>query len=365
MAALAVAIACDLARRGLARDVIPDLADPQIALVADWMGHPAPEVAAAVTQLLTEALADVPGAKAIRGSTMTGMAYVDVVFPSASGLDAAHREIAARVEAARARLPPNVRVYLGPTASTTGWVFEYALTDPRAWCRRCSRCADSRTMCSPALAAIPGVAEVASVGGDLRQVRIDVKPRELRERGLAFTDVRRGVAAGVPRRAAGAGPTRGVARVSLADLESLPIAAPPAATASAVRLRDVALVRVAEDMQTGLADMAGVRAVGGIVIARRDADIATLVDEVKRVIAREARKLPHRAADPERLDSASRPTSTSRPRTTARSSRPACARRCCARSPRRSASWCWSSCCSCSTGAARWSRSRRCRSCCC
>ena len=102
MAALGLAIACDLARRGLARDVIPDLADPQIALVADWMGHPAPEVAAAVTKPLTEALADVPGAKAIRGSTMTGMAYVDVVFASASGLDAAHREIAARVEAARA-----------------------------------------------------------------------------------------------------------------------------------------------------------------------------------------------------------------------------------------------------------------------
>ena len=57
VAALALAIGGDLARRGLARDVIPDLADPQIALVADWMGHPAPEVAAAVTRPLTEALA--------------------------------------------------------------------------------------------------------------------------------------------------------------------------------------------------------------------------------------------------------------------------------------------------------------------
>ena len=128
--ALVLAIAGDFARRGLARDVVPDLADPQIALVADWMGHPAPEVAAAVAKPLTEALAGVPGAKAIRASTMTGMAYVDVVFASADGLDAAHREIAARVERTRSRLPPNVRIYLGPTASTTGWVFEYALTDP-------------------------------------------------------------------------------------------------------------------------------------------------------------------------------------------------------------------------------------------
>jgi len=67
--ALGVAIGGDLARRGLARDVVPDLADPQIALVADWMGHPAPDVAAAVAKPLTQALADVPGAKAIRAST--------------------------------------------------------------------------------------------------------------------------------------------------------------------------------------------------------------------------------------------------------------------------------------------------------
>ena len=293
---LLVAIGCDLARRRLSRDVIPDLADPQIALVADWMGHPAPEVAASVTQPLTEALAGVPGSKAIRGSTMTGMAYVDVVFESASGLDAAHREIAARVERTRAQLPPNVRIYLGPTASTTGWVFEYALTD-RA---RVSSLLDMRRfqddVLKPALAAVPGVAEIASVGGDLRQVRIDLKPREMRERGLAYTDV---LAAVRPVfQAPGSGLATGVARVSTADLEALPIVV----GSETIRLRDVALVREVEDMQTGLADMGGVRAVGGIVIAKRGADIAALTDEVKRIIAREARKLPHRAADPERLD---------------------------------------------------------------
>src|SRR5262249_24910599 len=107
-----------------ARDVVPDLADPQIALVADWMGHPAPEVAAAVAKPLTQALADVPGAKAIRASTMTGMAYVDVVFASADGLGAARRAMAGRVGGTRGVLPPNGRIYLGPTAATTGWVFE-------------------------------------------------------------------------------------------------------------------------------------------------------------------------------------------------------------------------------------------------
>ena len=298
--ALVVAVACDIARRRLARDVVPDLADPQIALVADWMGHPAPDVADAVARPLTQALADVPGAKAIRASAMTGMAYVDVVFASADGLDAAHREIAARVERTRAKLPPNVRIYLGPSASTTGWVFEYALTDPARVSSLYEMRRFQEQVFKPALEAIPGVAEVASVGGDLRQVRIDARPRELHEHGLAFGDVVGALRPAFAGSAPGVRP--GLARMSLADLQELPIepARPPG---NPVHLRDVALVREVDDMQTGLADSSGVRAVGGIVIAKRDADIGALIAEVKRTIAREARKLPHRATDPGRLDS--------------------------------------------------------------
>ena len=292
--ALALAVGGDLGRRHLSRDVIPDLADPQIGVVVDWMGHPAPEVEAKVARVLTEALGGVRGAKAVRGSTMTGMAYVDLLFDAGVNLDTARAEIAARVAEARPALPPNVRTYVGPAASTTGWVFEYALTDPA----RVSALLDLRQfqddVLRPAIAAIPGVAEVASVGGDLREVRIDVKPRELRERGLAFTDVRDTLA---PLFAA----DHGLAHVSPAELEALPVQS--AAPGNPVRLGDVALVRLTEDLQTGLADLNGQRAVGGIVIARRDADLTALVAAVKQTIARECRKLPHRAADPARLDS--------------------------------------------------------------
>ena len=297
-AALAAVVGGDLGRRRLSRDVVPDLADPQIGLVADWMGHPAPEVEARVARVLTGALAGVPGSIAVRASTMTGMAYVDVSFGSDAGLDAARAEIAARVERAGPLLPPNVRIYVGPAASSTGWVFEYALTDPgRVWSMLDLRRFQDEVL-RPALEALPGVAEVASVGGELREARVDVKPRELREHGLAFTDVRAALAA--PFAADGLG------RVSLADLEALPVDPPGAPTppgAPQVRVRDVALVRLTEDMQTGLADLGGLRAVGGIVIARRDADISALVASVKQTIAREARKLPRRAADPGRLDS--------------------------------------------------------------
>jgi Cu(I)/Ag(I) efflux system membrane protein CusA/SilA len=297
--ALLVCVAGDLARRGLARDVIPDLADPQIGVVADWMGHSAPEVASAVTAVLTKELTGVPGAKAVRGLTMSGMAYVDVVFDSSAGLDRARQVIVDRVAAAQPRLPANVRMQVGPAASSTGWVLEYALTDPGLVSSLLDLRRFQEDVLRPALSAIPGVAEVASVGGDLRQLRIDVKPAELRDRGLAFTDV-----LAVLRRVFAAG--AGVAKLSPAEIEALPVPAAESGSTSAspsARMGDVALVRLTDDMPTGLADLAGRRAIGGIVIARRDANLAVMVEEVKRTIARECRRLPHRAADPERLDS--------------------------------------------------------------
>jgi Cu(I)/Ag(I) efflux system membrane protein CusA/SilA len=290
--ALVLAAIGEIGRRNLSGDVIPDLADPQIGVVADWMGHAAPEVAAKVTAVLTEALQDVPGAKAVRGSTMTGMAYVDVAFDSSSGLDDARRSIADRVAKLRPRLPANVRLQVGPAASSTGWVFEYALSDPRLVSSQLDLRRFQDEVLRPALSSIPGVAEVASVGGDIRQVRVEVKPRELREHALAFTDV----VSALQVVAAGSGGA--AAKVSLADLESARVGGE-----DGTRIRDVANVRLTEDMPTGMADVAGVKAVGGIVIARRDANLEKLVEEVKQTIARESRKLPHRAADPGRMDS--------------------------------------------------------------
>ncbi|HEX6764683.1 MAG TPA: efflux RND transporter permease subunit, partial [Polyangiaceae bacterium] len=292
--ALIVALAGELARRGLSRDVVPDLADPQIGLVADWMGHPAPEVATRVTQVLTRVLHDVPGAKAVRGQTMSGMAYVDTVFDSTAGLEAARRTMQERLERARPELPPNVRLQLGSTASSTGWVFQYALTDRLLVSSALDLRRFQDDVLRPALAALPGVAEVASVGGDVRELRVDVRPRELRERALAFSDV---LATLRPVFAQ----NHGLSKLSPAEIEALPVNG--TSSSKSARLGDVALVRLGSDMPTGMADVAGLGAVGGIVIAKRNADVASLVEAVKRTIAREARRLPHRAADPERLDS--------------------------------------------------------------
>jgi Cu(I)/Ag(I) efflux system membrane protein CusA/SilA len=96
-AAAVIAAGAFASARGVSRDVIPDLSDPQVVLVAEWMGHPAAEVATRIATPLTQALETVPGATAVRASSMSGMAYVDVSFGSASAAGSGREAIAARV----------------------------------------------------------------------------------------------------------------------------------------------------------------------------------------------------------------------------------------------------------------------------
>jgi Cu(I)/Ag(I) efflux system membrane protein CusA/SilA len=286
VAALILAACGELGRRALGRDAVPDLSSPQLVLVADWMGHPATEVAAQITTVLTAALADVPGATAVRGSSMAGMAYVDVVFASPSHLEAGRRAIVERVERARGGLPANARLQVGPLASSTGWVFQYALVDRAHHESPLTLRRLQDDVLRPALASIPGVAEIASVGGGAQEILVEVEARRLQARGLALTDV---IEALRPALAAHG-------RADLGALEALPVPVPvpvAGATGEPARVGDVARVRITDDMPSGLADLGGgLAAVGGIVVARRDADLAAVIHAVERALAAERERLP-------------------------------------------------------------------------
>jgi Cu(I)/Ag(I) efflux system membrane protein CusA/SilA len=281
-AAFVFALAGELARRSLPRDAIPDLSDPQVVLVADWMGHPAIEVAQTVTKVLSDALEGTPGMSAVRGSSMSGMAYLVVVFRSVGDLEPGRHAVIERVEKARPRLPRNVRVQVGPAASSTGWWFQYVLVDrTRAEALQGLRSVQDRVL-APALAAIPGVAEVASVGGEVPQALVEVRPEQLRARGLAFTDL---VSALQP---------TADEPLNVRQLSSMPLrVAPVQEGASPARIGDVADLRLGSDMPTGLADYNGVLpAVGGIVVAKRDADPAALAQSVRRALDELRPRLP-------------------------------------------------------------------------
>ncbi len=278
--AIAFALAGELSRRRLSRDAVPDLSDPQIGIVADWMGHPATEVATRVSQVLTDALRSVPGSTAIRGSSMSGMAYVDVLFGSSAGLEDRRQEILQRVADCREKLPANVRVQVGPAASSTGWIFQYALVNPHIGGASVALRQLQDNLFRPALEAIPGVAEVAAVGEPVQELLAVAEPEQLRARGVAFSDV---VSALVPV-AHGGG--------EAVHLELAPLATTPEGQSPA-RVGDVAHVSIDPDMPLGIADLGGAAAtIGGIVVARRGADPKAVIESVRRTLDSLRPRLP-------------------------------------------------------------------------
>ena len=176
-----------VAARSLRRDVLPDLAAPRAAVMVDWMGHGAEEVARSVTAKLTAELAKAAPEADVRGSSMTGMAYVEVVFHDHAALDAGRSRVQGAVAAARAQLPPTARVQIEPDAASTGWVFQYAVTDPahRHSLLELRQIAEARI--APALRAVPGARDVATAGGARIQVSVDARLDELATRNVAYS----------------------------------------------------------------------------------------------------------------------------------------------------------------------------------
>jgi copper/silver efflux system protein len=288
-AAALTAAAAYASQRSLARDAIPDVSDPQLVLVAEWMGHPAPEVASQLTEVLTGGLEGVPGSTAVRGSSMAGMAYVDVVFGTEAALPAGRMEIVRRLGALRDRLPAAAHVQVGPLASATGWVLQYALLPPvtkqpmpMGEAKHRGPGAELRPLrefqdkvLRPALAEIPGVAEVATLGGMGEEVVVQTTDAELRAAGAAVSDV---VTALRGRLDASPRPT------SAQDLHQDPV------------LAKLTRVQVAESMSSGAADVDGIwPIVVGIVIAERGADPTAVIARVKQAIERERHRLPPQA----------------------------------------------------------------------
>ncbi len=265
------------ASRRLARDAVPDLSDPQLGVVAEWMGHPAREVASQVTRLLTDSLRSVPGVTSVRGASMSGMAYVDVLFASTGDLERGRRQVAGRVDALKSQLPAAVRLEVGPAASSTGWIYEYALVgSSRLPLAVGHRVQDE--LLRRELEKIPGVAEVASVGGTTEALIIESDAERLRARDLAFSDVVASVRAGVH------------GNPDPWKMETIPLLL---ANHSKRLLGDVGHAKLTEDMPIGITDLAGdPQVAGGIVVARRGADPRMVIQAVERTLAEAKKHLP-------------------------------------------------------------------------
>lgn len=273
-------------------DAIPDLSDPQVIILTEWMGRSPDLVEDQITYPLVRTLQGTPGVATVRGYSMFGMSFIYAIFQDGTDIYWARSRVLEQLGQVQRLLPEGVAPQLGPDASGVGWIFQYVLEDSRGSMDLAELRALQDFTVRPALQAAPGVAEVASLGGFERQYQVVVDPHRLTANGVTLMDIRRaieGANAEVGARVLEqAGREfilrgRGYAR-TLTDLEMSVLALRPGGVP--ILLKDVASIQFGSDIRRGAADWNGQgEAVGGIVVMRTGANALDVISGVKLAIA--------------------------------------------------------------------------------
>jgi len=174
-------------------DAIPDLSDVQVIMWTEWMGRSPDLVEDQITYPIVTALLSAPHVTAVRGYSMFGMSFVYVIFDEGTNIYWARSRVLEYMKQFEGKLPSGVTPVIGPDASSVGWVYQYALVDRTGK----HDLSELRTFqdfsLRYALASVPGVAEVASVGGYQKQYQVEVDPEKLRAYGLSIGDITRAI----------------------------------------------------------------------------------------------------------------------------------------------------------------------------
>jgi Cu(I)/Ag(I) efflux system membrane protein CusA/SilA len=278
-------------------DAIPDLSENQVIVYADWPGRSPQEVEDQVTYPLSSVLQGLAGVKTVRATSMFGFSFLTVIFEEKIDPYFARTRVLERLSSLGALLPTEVAAKLGPDATGLGWVYQYYLKDGSGTQDLGSLRALQDTFIHHQLAAVPGVAEVAAVGGFVRQWQVEVSALKLRQYGVTLGEVMDAVAAS--NRNVG-GKTveengaeyivRGLGLVhSATDLESVVL---QPRNGTPLFLREVATVRIGGDFRRGALDVNGREVVGGIVVMRQGENAWRVIADVKARLAALAPALP-------------------------------------------------------------------------
>ncbi len=280
-------------------DAIPDLSDAQVIVFTEWMGRSPDLVEDQITYPISTSLLAAPGVKYVRGQSMFGMSFVYVIFEDGTDMYWARSRVLEYLNEAQARLPEDVTPTLGPDATGVGWVFEYAIVDDSGQHDLSQLRSIQDWNIRYALEGVPGVAEVASVGGFERQYQVTVDPVKLRAFDVMLHDVmtaiRRSnedVGGNVLEVAGHEHVVRGRGYVkSVKDLELIPVKL--GADGVPIFIRDVGVVSLGPDARRGIAELDGKGEVaGGIVIMRYGENALNVIDAVKARIAEVEKTLP-------------------------------------------------------------------------
>jgi Cu(I)/Ag(I) efflux system membrane protein CusA/SilA len=298
--ATAILISCGIfALRNTPVDAIPDLSDVQVIIKTSYPGQAPQVVEDQVTYPLTTAMLSVPGAVTVRGFSFFGDSYVYVIFDEDTDLYWARSRVLEYLSQVAPSLPATARPQLGPDATGVGWIYIYALLD-RSGRHDISELRSLQDwFLKYELQAVPGVSEVATVGGMVKQYQVKVHPDRLRAFGIplsmiqsAIRQANQEVGASVVEMAEAEYMVRASGYISSeADLGNVPLGVNPNGTP--LLLRDVADIGTGPQMRRGIADLDGEgEVVGGIIVMRYGENAQETIDAVKARLARLEASLP-------------------------------------------------------------------------
>src|SRR5688572_7598103 len=274
--------------RAIPVDAVPDISDVQVIVSTEWIGRSPDLIEDQITYPIVSALISTPRVRSVRAFTDFGVSYVYVIFDDTADIYWARSRVVEYLQGIRGQLPEDVNPVIGPDATGVGWVFEYALIDETGQ----HTLADLRSFqdwyLRYWLASVPGVAEVATIGGFAQQYQVTVDPVRLAAYDLGIRDLVEAIRtsnndvegrllefAGREYMVRGRGYLK-----SVADIEEISLGAD--ARGTPIRVTDVAQVRLGPDIRRGVAELDGRgEVVGGIVVMRFGENALRVIDGVK------------------------------------------------------------------------------------
>ena len=269
-------------------DAVPDISDVQVIVSTEWTGRSPDLIEDQITYPLVSALISTPRVRTVRGFTDFGISYVYVIFEDGTDMYWARSRVVEYLQGIRGQLPDGVDPVIGPDATGVGWVFEYALVDETGQHDLADLRGFQDWYLRYWLASVPGVAEVASIGGFVKQYQVNLDPNKLAAYDLAVGDVVQAIKASnndVEGRLLELAGREYMVRgqgylTSAADIEVISLGADPRGTP--IRVTDVGEVRLGPDIRRGVAELDGRgEVVGGIVIMRYGENALAVIDRVK------------------------------------------------------------------------------------
>src|SRR6266705_845470 len=279
-------------------DAIPDLSDVQVIVYTDWEGRSPDLIEDQITYPISTVFIAAPKVKFVRGESMFGKSFVYVIFQDGTDIYWARSRVIEYLNSVRGMLPEGVNPVIGPDATGVGWVFEYARVDKTGKHNLAELRSFQDWHLRYALESVKGVAEVAPVGGFVRQYQVDLDPNKLSAYGIPLNEVANKIRMSngdVGGKVFEVGSTEYYVRgrgyiKSIADIENIPL---KTQSGTPVFVKNVGTVHLGPDIRRGVAELNGEgEVVGGIVVMRYGENALTVIDGIKKKLDEIKSSLP-------------------------------------------------------------------------